>query len=62
MVFRTRTARVRSAASGKRSRIRIETYASFDGNSVTTRFANAPEATLYGVEIEAQKYFDLPAV
>lgn len=37
----------------------IETYASFDGNSVTTRFANAPEATLYGVEFEAQKYFDL---
>lgn len=37
----------------------IETYASFDGNSVTTRFANAPEATLYGVEFEVQKYFDL---
>ncbi|WP_374525357.1 TonB-dependent receptor domain-containing protein [Sphingopyxis sp.] len=37
----------------------IETYASFDGNSVTTRFANAPEATLYGAEFEIQKYFDL---
>jgi len=37
----------------------IETYASFDGNSVTTRFANAPEATLYGAELEIQKYFDL---
>ncbi|MBN8842944.1 MAG: TonB-dependent receptor [Sphingomonadales bacterium] len=37
----------------------IETYASFDGNSVTTRFANAPEATLYGAELEVQKYFDL---
>jgi len=37
----------------------IETYASFDGNSVTTRFANAPEATLYGIEFEVQKYFDL---
>ncbi|MGV7121713.1 TonB-dependent receptor domain-containing protein [Sphingopyxis sp. 550A] len=37
----------------------IETYASFDGNSVTTRFANAPEATLYGVEFEFKKYFDL---
>ena len=33
----------------------IETYASFDGNSVTTRFANAPEATLYGAELEVQK-------
>ena len=37
----------------------IETYASFDGNSVTTRFANAPEATLYGIEFEIQKHFDL---
>ena len=37
----------------------IETYASFDGNNVTTRFANAPEATLYGVEFEVQKFFDL---
>ena len=37
----------------------IETYASFDGNSVITRFANAPEATLYGVEVEAQKHFEL---
>ena len=37
----------------------IETYASFDGNSVTTRFANAPEATLYGAEFEVQKHFDL---
>jgi outer membrane receptor protein involved in Fe transport len=26
---------------------------------VTTRFANAPEATLYGVEFEFKKYFDL---
>jgi TonB-dependent receptor len=37
----------------------IETYASIDGNSVTTRFANAPEATLYGAELEVQKHFDL---
>lgn len=37
----------------------IETYASSDGNSVTTRFANAPEATLYGAEFEVQKFFDL---
>jgi outer membrane receptor protein involved in Fe transport len=37
----------------------IETYASFDGNNVFTSFANAPRATLYGGEIEAQKYFGL---
>lgn len=37
----------------------IETYTSFDGNSVTARFANAPEATLYGAEFEVQKHFDL---
>lgn len=43
----------------KRIKNPIETYASFDGNSVTTRFANAPEATLYGAELEVQKYFDL---
>ncbi len=43
----------------KRIKNPIETYASFDGNSVTTRFANAPEATLYGAEFEVQKHFDL---
>lgn len=37
----------------------IETFASFDGNKVFTSFANAPRATLYGGEIEAQKYFGL---
>jgi outer membrane receptor protein involved in Fe transport len=29
------------------------------GGDLVTSFANAPKATLYGVEIEAQKYFDL---
>jgi len=29
------------------------------GNDLVTSFANAPSATLYGAEIEAQKYFDL---
>lgn len=37
----------------------IETFASFSDNTVTTSFANAPTATLYGAEIETQKYFAL---
>jgi TonB dependent receptor/TonB-dependent Receptor Plug Domain len=37
----------------------IETFSSFDQNSVVTSFANAPKADLYGAEIETQKYFDL---
>jgi len=37
----------------------IESFSSFDQNSVITSFANAPKANLYGVEIETQKYFDL---
>ena len=37
----------------------IEAYASFTGNSLETSYANAPRATLYGAELEAQKYLDL---
>ncbi|MEJ7926632.1 TonB-dependent receptor [Sphingobium sp. AN641] len=38
----------------------IETYTTInDTYSVTTSFANAPEATLYGFELEAQKYIPL---
>ncbi|MFN3618824.1 TonB-dependent receptor domain-containing protein [Sphingorhabdus sp.] len=37
----------------------IESFSSFDDNSVVTSFANAPQADLYGVEIETQKFFDL---
>ena len=40
----------------------IETFASFSDNTVTTSFANAPTAQLYGAEIEAQKYFALDRV
>ena len=40
----------------------IESFSSFDDNSVITSFANAPKADLYGVEIETQKYFDLSAI
>ncbi|RYD42586.1 MAG: TonB-dependent receptor, partial [Sphingomonadales bacterium] len=38
----------------------IETYTSISTDSVAnSSFANAPKATLYGVELEAQKYFSL---
>jgi outer membrane receptor protein involved in Fe transport len=37
----------------------IESFSSFDDNSVVTSFANAPKANLFGGEIETQKYFDL---
>ncbi|WP_034159413.1 TonB-dependent receptor domain-containing protein [Sphingomonas sp. ERG5] len=38
----------------------IETFSSFNSDgSVNTSFANAPKATLYGAEFEAQKYFSL---
>lgn len=35
----------------------IESYVS--GSDLSTSFANAPKASLYGAEFEAQKYFDL---
>lgn len=37
----------------------IEAYTSFTDNNPETSFANAPEAVLYGAEIEVQKYFPL---
>lgn len=37
----------------------IETVAFQQGGTFFTTFANAPRATLYGGEIEVQKYFDL---
>jgi outer membrane receptor protein involved in Fe transport len=37
----------------------IEAFTGFNDNDPVTSFANAPRATLYGVELEAQKYFDL---
>jgi outer membrane receptor protein involved in Fe transport len=37
----------------------IEAFTGFNDNDPVTSFANAPRATLYGVEVEAQKYFDL---
>lgn len=51
----------RLSASGFYKRIinPIESFASFSDNTVTTSFANAPKADLYGAEVEAQKYFAL---
>jgi len=37
----------------------IEAFVANAGNELVTSFANAPEATLYGAELEAQKYFNL---
>jgi outer membrane receptor protein involved in Fe transport len=39
----------------------IEAYTNYSENTPETSFANAPEAVLYGVELEAQKYFPLDA-
>ena len=40
----------------------IETFVANLGNELATSFANAPEARLYGVELEAQKFFNLDGV
>ncbi len=38
----------------------IEAYASYpEGDTPVTSYANAPQAQLYGIELEAQKYFGL---
>jgi outer membrane receptor protein involved in Fe transport len=37
----------------------IEAFTGFNDNTPVTSFANAPEATLYGAELELQKFFDL---
>jgi TonB-dependent receptor len=37
----------------------IETYTSASDNQITTSYANAPKATLYGAEVEVQKYVPL---
>ena len=40
----------------------IESFSSVADNNIITSFANAPQATLYGVEIETQKYFGLSSI
>lgn len=37
----------------------IEAFTGFNDNTPVTSFANAPEATLYGIELETEKRFDL---
>ncbi len=54
-----RDQRVSAAAFYKKIKNPIETFSSFSDNTVVSSFANAPEATLYGAEIELQKYFPL---
>jgi outer membrane receptor protein involved in Fe transport len=54
-----RDQRLSAAGFFKRIDKPIETFSSFDDNSVVTSFANAPKADLYGGEVELQKYFDL---
>ena len=58
-----RDERLTAAAFWKKIDNPIETYTTInDKYDVTTSFANAPEATLYGVEFEAQKYLPLDNV
>jgi hypothetical protein len=40
----------------------IEAFTGFNDNSPVTSFANAPEATLYGAEVELQSYLPLDSV
>lgn len=54
-----RDQRLSVAGFFKRIKNPIETFAAFNDNSVVSSFANAPEADLYGAEIETQKYFAL---
>jgi outer membrane receptor protein involved in Fe transport len=55
-----REERITAAAFYKKIDNPIETYTTItDTYNVTTSFANAPEATLYGAEFELQKYIPL---
>ncbi|MCP1471049.1 outer membrane receptor protein involved in Fe transport [Sphingobium sp. OAS761] len=58
--YMSRDERLTASAFYKKIDNPIETYTTItDTYAVTTSFANAPEATLYGVEVEAQKYVPL---
>jgi outer membrane receptor protein involved in Fe transport len=55
--------RITAAAFYKKIKDPIETYTTItDTYNVTTSFANAPEATLYGAEIEMQKFLPLDSL
>jgi len=60
--FFARDQRITLAGFYKKIDRPIETYSSILSSDITTSFANAPEATLYGAEIEVQKYFSLDTV
>ena len=49
--------RISAAAFYKRIKNPIESFVA--GENFITSFANAPKADLYGLEVEAQKYFDV---
>ncbi|UVO49386.1 TonB-dependent receptor [Sphingomonas sp. SUN019] len=57
--FFARDQRITLAGFYKKIDRPIETYSSILSSDITTSFANAPEATLYGAELEMQKYFPL---
>jgi outer membrane receptor protein involved in Fe transport len=54
--------RLSAAAFYKKIDRPIESFTGFDDNTPVTSFANAPEATLYGAELELQKYFPFDAI
>lgn len=57
--FYARDQRLTAAVFYKKIDKPIEAYSSILSSDITTSFANAPTADLYGVELEAQKYFPL---
>lgn len=54
-----RDQRLTAAAFYKKIDRPIEAFTSSSDSSVNTSYANAPTADLYGIELEAQKYFPL---
>lgn len=52
----------RLSVSGFYKRITNPIEAFITGGDLVTSYANAPEATLYGAEVEVQKYFDLSSL
>jgi len=54
-----RDQRVSAAAFYKKIKNPIETYSGLSESTLTSSFANAPQATLLGAEFELQKYFPL---
>jgi TonB-dependent receptor len=57
-----RDQRISLAGFFKRITNPIESFVSFDDNRPVTSFLNAPRATLYGGELELQKYFPLDGI